>query len=121
MATLLLISTPGGLLTYEDSDIVDCMEADKNPGRAVTANEGGHWTFVYITDKTCHETMMLRQPRVEGEGEEQTQTAKRRFCCVLPKESEEVCKTYRTLAAAPAEQKFTWAEFEATLCADKDA
>ena len=120
MATLLLISTPGGKLTYEDHDIVDCMEADLSPGRAVEANEGGHWSFIYITDKICMQTMMLRSPRTSGQGEEETQVAKRKFCCVLPPESAETCKTFRKLEDAPDEQKFTWAEFEASLCVDKD-
>jgi hypothetical protein len=120
MATLLLISTPGGRLTYEDFDIVDCMEPGLSPGKAVEANEGGHWSFIYITDKTYMETMMLRSPLTSGEGEAETQVAKRKFCCVLPPESAETCKTFRKLEDAPAEQKFTWAEFEASLCVDKD-
>ena len=119
MTTLLLISTPGGKLTYEDHDIVDCMEADLSPGRAVVANEGGHWSFVYITDKTCMETMMLRQPLTTGEGEEEQQISKRKFCCVLDEARAEICKTYRSFEDAPEEQKMTWAQFEATYCVDK--
>lgn len=118
---LMLISTPGGNLTYEDHDIVLCMEADAHPGNAVTANEGGHWTFVYITDKKCMDVMDLLQPRTDGEGEDAEYLAKRKYCCVLDAARADICKTYRSLEEAPAEQKMTWAEFETTYCVDKDA
>lgn len=121
MGVLLLISTPGGKLTYEDHDIVLCTEASVNPGSAVTANEGDHWSFVYITDKMCVETMDLICSRTTGEGEEEEYVSKRKYCCVLDAARAEICKTYRTLDEAPPEQKMTWAEFETSYCVDKDA
>jgi len=118
---LLLLSTPGGKLTYEDHDVVLCSEATTNPGRAVTENEGGHWSFVYITDKKCMDTVELMCHRTEGEGEDEQMLAKRRFCCVLDSARAEICKTYRPYDEAPPEQKMTWSEFETTYCVDKDA
>lgn len=118
---LLLISTPGGRLTYEDSDIVMCMEASQNPGNAVVANEGGHWTFIYITDKKCAQTMDLMRTQVTGEGEDEQMVAKRKFCCVLPETRAEVCKTYHTFEDAPELQKITWAELQNVFLVDKDA
>lgn len=120
MSTLLLLSTPGGRLSYEDHDIVDCMEATLSPGSAVEANEGDHWSFIYITDKACMEVMMLCSHQTTGEGDAEVVVAKRKFCCVLPEEAAAVCTTYRSLADAPSAQKYTWAEFEANLCINKD-
>ncbi len=118
---LLLISTPGGQLTYEDHDIVLCMEASKHPGNAVVANEGGHWTFVYITDKKCAQTMDLMRSQVTGTGESEEFVAKRKFCCVLPEARAEACLTYHTLDEAPELQKMTWIEFQNVFLVDKDA
>jgi hypothetical protein len=118
---LLLLSTPGGLLTYNDHDIVMCMEASKDPGRAVVANEGGHWSFVYITDKKCAQTLDLMRSQTTGEGEDEVMVAKRKFCCVLPEARAEVCLTYRTLDEAPELQKMTCAEFQNVFLVDKDA
>ena len=120
MATLLLLSTPGGRLSYEDHDIVDCMEETLSPGSSVEANEGDHWSFIYITDKSCMEVMMLRAPQTTGEGDDEVVVAKRKYGCVLPEEAGAVCKTYRSLADAPSAQKYTWAEFETNLCVNKD-
>lgn len=120
MATLLLLSTPGGRLSYEDHDIVDCMEETLSPGRAVEANEGDHWSFIYITDRSCMEVMMLRAPQTTGEGDDEVLVAKRKYGCLLPESAAEVCKEYRTLADAPDAQKYTWSEFEATLLVSKD-
>jgi hypothetical protein len=117
---LLLISTPGGKLTYEDHDVVQCMEASTNPGRAVVANEGGHWTFVYITDKKCMDTMDLMQSRTSGVGEDEEYIAKRLYGCVLDAARAEICKTYRTYDEAPEEQKMTWATFETSYRVSKD-
>jgi len=116
---LLLISTPGGKLTYEDHDVVQCMEASTNPGAAVTANEGGHWTFVYITDKKCMETLDLMQSHTTGEGETEEYLAKRVYGCALDAARAEICKTYRTYDEAPEEQKMTWAEFETSYRVSK--
>lgn len=121
VGVLLLVSTPGGKLTYEDHDVVLCSEASVNPGRAVVENDGGHWSFVYITDKKCHETMELMRQRTVGQGEDEEYIAKRKYCCVLDAARAEICKTYRTLDEAPPEQKMTWAEFETSYCVDKDA
>lgn len=119
VGVLMLISTPGGNLTYEDHDVVFCMEASKNPGNAVVANEGGHWSFVYITDKKCSEVISICSPHMDGEAEDAEMLAKRRYGCQLDAPRAAVCTTYNTFENAPLEQTMTWAEYESTYKTDK--
>lgn len=116
MATLVLISTPGKDLTYEDGDIVSCMHEDVSPGTAVVANVGGHWSFVYITDRDCNasEVEALTESWTEGDDEDQQFLAKRRTYCTLPGDAAQY-QTFYSYEEAPAEMKMTWAEFSALL------
>lgn len=124
LGVLLLISTPGGTLSYDDHDIVVCQEASIHPGARVSANSNGQWRFVYITDRTCIQVMPLMQEQRSSEPTDEDPGAgfvsRRKYCCVLDDERAAVCGTYRPYDEAPPEQKMTWAEFEATYCVDKD-
>ena len=117
MATLLLISTPAKNLTYDDGDVVECLDAGTSPGTAVEANVGGHWSFVYITDRnhTDAEVQDLKTPLISGgDDEEQTLVHKRISSCTLPGDAS-TYQTYVAYADAPKEMKMTWAAFSATL------
>ena len=117
MATLLLISTPGGKLTYEDGDIIEILPADKEPGKAVMENLHGGWSFVYITDKD-HDDSELRDlvaPLTEGTGEAETQTKKRGRSCALPGWPSGAYSTFYSLADATAQQKMSWSVFQAKV------
>ena len=117
MATLLLISTPGGKLTYEDGDIIEILPADKEPGTAVMENLHGGWSFVYITDKDHDDSELLDlvAPLTEGTGEAETQTKKRGCSCALPGWPSGAYSTFYSLADATAQQKMTWSVFQAKV------
>jgi len=117
MATLLLLSTPGGKLTYEDGDIIEILPADKEPGTAVMENLHGGWSFVYITDKDHDdpEILYLTAPLTEGTGEDEVQTKKRGNSCALPGWPSGAYSTFYSLADATAQQKMTWSVFQAKV------
>jgi len=117
MATLLLLSTPGGKLTYEDGDIIEILPADKEPGTAVMENLHGGWSFVYITDKDHDDAELLDlvSPLTEGTGEAKTQTKKRGCSCSLPGWPSGAYSTFYSLADATAQQKMTWSVFQAKV------
>jgi hypothetical protein len=123
MATLLCISTPAGLLTYEDGDIVCALEATQSPGRAVEANPNGHWSFVFVTDREHNSediTGLIAPNSIPGEEEGMDEfLGKRRFTVALPGDPAQY-QTYTAFDEAPAAMKMTWAELSA-LVSDKQA
>lgn len=119
MATLLLVSTPGKRLTYEDGDIIIAQDVGTSPGAAVVANEGGDWSFLYITDRepTDPDIQGLLAPLTEGEGEDATQT-KKRGCGVsgLPGWPGGAYEVYSpSIEGANAQQVMTWQVFSAKV------
>ena len=128
LGVLLLISRPGGPLSYDDHDIVVCQQAAVSPGTRVSANAADQWSFLYITDATCaevaHLTEDLRSYDVPPEDEygigTPGQAARRRYCCVLTGKALVTCGTYRTLADAPSSQKVTFKEFTTSYLHDKE-
>ncbi len=119
MATLLLLSTPGGKLTYEDGDIIIAQDIGVSPGSAVEANVGDHWSFIVITDKepTDPEVVALTAPMTEGEGEAETQTKKRgKAVSGLPGWPSGAYYNYpATVEDATAQQSMTWQVFSAKV------
>lgn len=113
MSTLIILSTPGGSLTYEDGDIVDILPADKHPGESVAANPTGAFSFLYVTDKesTDPEIVALREPLTEGE----EQTKKRAHAANLPGWQSGAYSTYLPLADATAQQVMAWQVFQAKV------
>lgn len=116
---LILISVPGGTLTYEDHDIVDCLAYDLRPGSSIESNERGDWYFVYITDSNFAEVSPLLASWNAGGDEDQPYLAKRRYGCALNESRATICQTYRTLSEAPLEQKMTWSELNNFYLVDK--
>ena len=117
MATLLLISTPGKDLTYEDGDIVLAQTVNVSPGTAVEANDGDNWSFLYITDKesTDQEIVDLQVPLTTGVDPDIEYLKKRRYYCTLPGAASQYT-TYRLYDVnTPSAMKMTWAEFSAIL------
>jgi hypothetical protein len=119
MATLLLLSSPGKRLTYEDGDIILAQDVGPSPGAAVVANEGGDWSFIYITDRepTDPDIQALLAPLTEGDGEDAVQT-KKRGCSVsnLPGWPSGAYEHYSdTVEGANAQQVMTWQVFSAKV------
>jgi hypothetical protein len=123
MATLLSISTPGGLLTYQDGDVVCGLDAAQSPGRAVEANPNGHWSFVYVTDRehTHADITSLVEPdsTTDPDTQEEIFNGKRRRYITLPGDASQY-QTYTAYDEAPAAMKMTWAELSA-LITDRQA
>jgi uncharacterized membrane-anchored protein len=119
MATLLLLSSPGKRLTYEDGDIILAQDVGPSPGAAVVANEGGDWSFIYITDRepTDPDIQALLAPLTEGDGEDAVQT-KKRGCSVsnLPGWPSGAYEHYSdTVEGANAQHVMTWQVFSAKV------
>lgn len=119
MATLLLLSTPGGKLTYGDGDIIIAQEVGVSPGSAVEANVGDHWSFIVITDKSPSdpEVLDLLTPQVTGTGEDEVQVAKRgKAVSGLPGWPSGSYYNYpATIEDATAQQTMTWQVFSAKV------
>ena len=110
MATLLLLSTPGGRLSYEDGDIIIAQDLGVSPGTAVEANEGDNWSFIVITDKepTDPEILTLLE----------TGETSKRGCGVsnLPGWPSGAYYHYpATVEDATAQQAMTWQVFSAKV------
>ena len=117
MATLICFSTPGGRLTYDDHDIVNIHDAAAFPGKALVANEGGDWSFLYIVDRepTDPEVRNLLAPW-EGDlidpnepelGREML--GKRRYTLQnLPQTPDGRYRKYHPLDEAPEDMKAVW-------------
>ena len=121
MATLLLVSTPGRRLTYDDGDVVSAKAEGSTPGTAVIANQGGDWSFLYVTDKDSTDTEIvdLLTPNNTGSGEDEEFIGKRRYFLTLPGDVD-TYTTYATLDDAPAAMKMTWSQVS-PLITDKQA
>ena len=116
MATLLLLSSPGKRLTYEDGDIILAQEVGPSPGAAVVANEGGDWSFLYITDRDpdSPDIKALLAPMEDGDGDQ----TKKRGCSVsnLPGWPSGAYEAYSdTVEGANAQQVMTWQVFSAKV------
>ena len=117
MTTLLLISTPGKDLTYDDGDIVLSQEVNVSPGTEVEANAGENWSFVYITDKysTDQEIVDLQVPLKSGVDPDIEYLEKRRYYCTLPGAASQYTTYRRFDVNTPSAMKMTWTEFSAIL------
>jgi len=110
MSTLLLLSTPGKDLTYDDGDIIIAQPLGQSPGLAVETNEGDHWSFIVITDKDPSDPEILDLL-------ESSETSKRgKSASGLPGWPSGAYYHYpATVEDATAQQAMTWQVFSAKV------
>jgi hypothetical protein len=115
MASIMLISTPSGGLTYDDGDVVSVLDSGLNPGNAVVANPTDSWSFVYVEDKEPSDPeltdLLVADVSSVGVGDEQVDEIlhKRRYFLTLPGDTSSYT-TYSTYSEAPAVMKMSWSE-----------
>ncbi len=101
MHSLLVFATSGGGLTFDDGDVVSVLDAQKNPGTAVTANFTGSYSFVYVTDKEPLEDEMTELLEIGTENRARHLT--------LPGDLSSYT-TYYDYDQAPSIMKKSWAD-----------
>lgn len=116
MAVLLVVCRPDTLVSYEDNDIIQALDAEQGPGTVVEANSPQRFEFCYITDKSVTDSEITNL-MVSLEEEDPLDPSgpplvleKRRYGVDLSYDS--AFLTYAPYATAPEDIKFTWAEFE---------
>jgi len=103
MASLLLISTPSGGLSYDDGDVVVVLDKNTDPGTKVVENSTDSWSFLYINDKSPSDEELVD---LIAPGED---LDKRRYCLQLPGDVDQYT-TYIEYEDASASMKLDWAD-----------
>lgn len=119
MRTILLISTPSSILTYEDGDVISALDGNTSPGTSVESNVSGCWSFLYVSDKEHTDTEMTDLLQTDSSGVDETYDIihKRRYFLTLPGDASSYT-TYYDYDEAPSEMKKTWADVSG-LISDK--
>lgn len=116
MAVLLVVCKPDTLVSYDDNDIIQALDAEQSPGTVVEQNAPARFEFCYITDREVidSEIMNLMVPLEEEDPLDPSglpiMVEKRRYGVNLSYDP--AFLTYAPYATAPEDIKFTWAEFE---------